>query len=300
MRILIIGLGSIAKKHIYALRKVMPEVTIYALRSNLGSESIEGVINIYSLTEINSFDFAIISSPTSSHKKSLRKAISLNCPLIIEKPIFHNLEIQSEVEKIKHLNYVACNLRFLDSIRYLKTVLDSNSKVIQEINVYCGSYLPDWRPGKDYTKSYSANLGMGGGVHLDLIHEIDYIYWFCGLPNKVNSILKSNSSLNISSYDYANYCLEYNNFCVSIILNYYRKDPKRILEIIFDDCTWKIDLLKNRIICGQQIIFESQQNIQDTYELQLKYFLDLINKNESESFNSVKDGLNVLKICLNQ
>lgn len=300
MKILFIGLGSIAKKHITAINKLLPSPTIYALRSSIKSNTVEGVTNISSLKDVDKIDFAIISTPTFLHKESIQQALSLNCPLFIEKPLYHTLDIINEIEHVNVLNYCACNLRFLDSLIFLKNKIKSGTPNIQEINVYCGSYLPEWRPGCDYRKIYSSDVNMGGGVHLDLIHELDYIYWLCGMPLKTNSIFKNNSKLGISACDYANYCLEYNSFCVNIILNYYRRDPKRSMEIVFEDCTWEIDLLKNIIYCNGEIIFESKQRIIDTYESQLFYFIGLVKNRNRASNNSVKDAYNVLKICLNQ
>ena len=46
----------------------------------------------------------------------------------------------------------------------------------------CHSYLPQWRK-KNYKKSYSSNAKLGGGVSLDLSHEIDYIQWIFGNIN---------------------------------------------------------------------------------------------------------------------
>ena len=37
MRVLVIGLGSIARKHIAALRNIDPEAEILALRSSIGA-----------------------------------------------------------------------------------------------------------------------------------------------------------------------------------------------------------------------------------------------------------------------
>ena len=46
MRVLIIGLGSIAVKHIRALRLINPEIEILALRSGLSSTTIEGITDL--------------------------------------------------------------------------------------------------------------------------------------------------------------------------------------------------------------------------------------------------------------
>ena len=61
MKILIVGLGSIAKKHIEALKNLNIDVIIYALRSKLDASVEENVINIFDIDTINiKFDFAII------------------------------------------------------------------------------------------------------------------------------------------------------------------------------------------------------------------------------------------------
>ena len=194
--------------------------------------------------------------------------------------------------------YVACNLRFLDSIRFVKEQLpDFQNKKLNEVNVYCGSYLPDWRVDFDFRKTYSAISELGGGVHIDLIHELDYLYWLFGEPKEVKRCFRNQSSLSISAYDYANYLLDYEGFCANVVLNYYRRDPKRSLELVFEDETWNIDLLKNQVICNKQILYKSEQRIANTYPVQMQYFINSIN-NKNEPFNSVNDAFNVLKMCL--
>ena len=301
MNVLIVGLGSIASKHINAIRQIDKDARIYALRSNQKADIKEGVINLYSVEEAKSFpfDFAVISNPTSERKKTIHTLLAFKCPLLIEKPVSDTVEMQGLISEIKQLGIltcIACNLRFLDSLRFVKEELSKNRKRINEVNVYCGSYLPEWRSNVDFRMSYSARRDLGGGVQFDLIHEIDYIYWLFGKPNHVTKTLRSASSLQIDAIDYANYCLAYDEFCVGITLNYYRRDYKRTLEILFDDQTWFVDLKKNVIFSNETIIFESSQQISDTYLEQMRYFCRLIQTNAKSSFNSVEDAVEALNI----
>ena len=305
MKILIIGLGSIAKKHIAAIKFLYKKPLFYALRINK-NEIIQDVKNIYDFNEINIIqpDFIIISNPTIHHLETIKKLLNFNIPLFIEKPPFHTLfglkKILKTTYELKLLNYVACNMRFHPCILFLKEYIKSNSIIINEVNVYCGSFLPDWRPLDNYKNSYSANKNLGGGVHLDLFHEFDYINWIFGFPKKKHRILASKSNLKINSYDYANYVLEYDNFHISIILNYYRKDPKRNMEIVFNNETWNIDLLKGTILNDKLDVIFMQKNfsMDETYILQMRYFLRQL-KRKIKPMNSIEESIKALKIILN-
>ncbi|MFT6746195.1 MAG: hypothetical protein ACJAZ2_000533, partial [Glaciecola sp.] len=63
MNVLIIGLGTIAEKHVKALNVVDKDATIYALRSRKDAPKKAGIIDIYSVDEIDfKVDFALISN----------------------------------------------------------------------------------------------------------------------------------------------------------------------------------------------------------------------------------------------
>lgn len=301
MRVLIIGLGSIGRKHVVALNQLDFNIEIFALRSRGAVDTYLNVINIYDIEEIPEISFVIISNPTSEHKQTIEMLIGYNIPMFIEKPLYSDLNIENLLSVIESKNiptYVACNLRFLDCITYVKNRLEnSNNKRLNEVNVYCGSYLPEWRAKSDYKETYSAKAELGGGVHIDLIHELDYLYWLFGIPSVVNRTFKSQSSLLISSFDYANYILDYDGFCACVVLNYYRRDSKRSLELVFEDETWTVDLLTNQIVCNNQLIFSSEQRISDTYKLQMEYFINCLNAG-NDTFNTVSNSYDVLKICL--
>ena len=304
MNILIIGLGSIAKKHIEALKSLNIVATIYALRSNEDASRVENIINIFDLENVDvTFNFAIISNPTHLHYEYIERLAQKGIPLFIEKPAIdtlNNIDVLLKIiEEKKLITYVACNLRFHPCISFLKDKLQREKLKINEINVYCGSYLPEWRANKDYKSIYSANADMGGGVHLDLFHEIDYTTWLFGFPKKSSSVLRRVSTLNISSYDYANYILEYDNFIASIVLNYYRHKAKRELELVLETDTLVVDLIKNTIKSDNgTILFEYKDySIHRTYQSQLKYFTDLL-KQDNQPMNSFSESIKNLKICL--
>lgn len=301
MKVLVVGLGSIAKKHIGALRQCNPEVEIHALRSSYHAKPYEGVHDWYTWQDSLGlhYDFVIISNPTSQHRQAMERLRASGMPLFIEKPLFDSLQGKELVEALKVRcvpTYVACNLRFLKVIRSLRQLLQDVT--VNEVNVYCGSYLPDWRPGTDYRTCYSAIPELGGGVHIDLIHEIDYVYWLFGQPRTAHKVFTHKSSLGIRAYDYANYLLEYPTFNVNVILNYYRRDSKRVCEVVTDEDTYTANLLNNTLSNAQgEILEQHPQRIADTYLAQMRFFLSML-ETGNFNFNTVEDAYNVLKICL--
>ena len=306
MKILIIGLGSIAKKHIAAILKLYPETIFYALRSNMNSKKSINVENVFNLNEIPlDIDFIIISNPTNLHAATIKNIIYLNKPVFIEKPIFdrieENIDLKNLIKNSAIKTYIACNMRFHPSLIFLKEYIKKSNKKINEVNVYCGSYLPTWRENINYTESYSANKARGGGVHLDLIHELDYAIWLFGFPLNYYSTKRKVSQLEIDSFDYCLYNLNYKEFNLSIILNYYRILPKREIEIVFEDEILVCNLLNSEIKNSKnEIIFvDNSYNINKTYLSQAEYFINNLNSNEPY-MNNFDESFNILKIALHE
>ena len=306
MKILIVGLGSIGRKHVAAILNVCATAQIYALRSGHKSSDLRNVINLYSLDDFDlDLDFIVISNITYLHEKTIMEMCRFRCPLFIEKPVLHSLEnyetISTELKSNKIATYVACNLRFHPAIEFLREYLAEDEDQINEVNIYCGSYLPHWRPDQTYKSSYSANKTLGGGVHLDLIHELDYCTWIFGFPIKSEAVKRSGSSLKIDSIDFAHFVLYYRNFVASITLNYFRRDPKREIEIVTEKKTILVDLISGVIIdkVSNKILFEEHFDVLQTYDLQMNYFMESIAQRTSV-MNDFNHAVNVLKLALDE
>ena len=74
-------------------------------------------------------------------------------------------------------------------------------KKLWSIHVFCGSFLPDWRPGRDYRETSSARRDAGGGVLLDLSHELDYAQWLAGPIDVDHAVNEKVSDLEIETDD---------------------------------------------------------------------------------------------------
>ncbi|MDD5103146.1 MAG: Gfo/Idh/MocA family oxidoreductase [Candidatus Peribacteraceae bacterium] len=303
MNILILGLGSIAKKHIAALRAIGVDARISALRSSRDAEKFEDIQNIYSLDELpSSPDCVIISNPTNLHFASIKQVLPFQCPLFIEKPV---VLTEEEAKKLVTLlpgdavTYVACVLRHHPCLQFVRDHLNGAHKQINEVNAYCGSFMPEWVKGKDWRQSFRFDPAQSGGVHLELIHEMDYVSWLFGKPSFVAHTLRNVSSLKMPAPDYAHYVLGFDSFTATITLNYFRRDAKRTLEIVFEDETWSVDLLKYTIDAGGKRIFSSPLTMPDLYCAQMRYLLDCL-KTGKKPMNAAEEACDVLRLSLHE
>jgi len=98
--ILIIGLGSIGKKHVKAIQE-QGIAAIYAWRSSAQSTPVEGVISIFALDEIpTQLDAVLIANPTSLHGQAMQHVLPLGVPIFLEKPPFPVLQLAQTLNQL--------------------------------------------------------------------------------------------------------------------------------------------------------------------------------------------------------
>jgi len=117
---------------------------------------------------------------------------------------------------------VGFQLRFHPGYRRLMEIIRSGriGRVLH-LHGYVGQYLPDWRPGRDYRTGYSAQRSLGGGVVLDLCHEIDLALSIQGTVDRVACLAGRFSDLAIDTEDMADLVLRHQDRALSVIhLNY--------------------------------------------------------------------------------
>ncbi len=231
MNILIIGYGSAGKRHAKILNsfKHIQKINI------LTKQNIKTKNKIIFVSKINDLDpdLIVVANETYKHYRTckfLEEKFS-NKTIICEKPIFEKFY---NFKPKKNKFFVAYNLRFHKCLQYIKKKI--NLKKVFFIEAESSSYLPTWRKDSDYLKNYSAYSKKGGGVLLDMSHEIDYINWFFK-DFTISKIYKNRiSNLNLQSEDIALiFGKVKKNTLVKIKLTYFNKFPKRHLIFCLKD-----------------------------------------------------------------
>lgn len=296
--VLIIGYGSIGKRHATILSKFKSIRKIIILTKQK-IESFETISNISQIKNTNP-DYIVIASTTDKHFKylSLCEKIFSKKIILIEKPLFNKYQ---NISIKKNRVFVGYNLRFHPVIQELKKQI--RDKNIFNINIQCFSYLPDWRTNKDYTKTNSARKTNGGGVLLELSHELDFVRYLFGKYSIKYIFNKKIGNLDIDTDDVLvlNASIK-NEFRKSILLtinlNFFSRILRREIIINGNDLNIhanlldpKITIFKNNKI--KNIIYRNESNkvIDGTYYDLHKSIL----KNDKKVICTYQEALEIMK-----
>lgn len=280
MKALIIGFGSIGKRHYDVLSKLseirsIDLVTKQNIENKICYKSFEFVNNI------NQYDYFVIASETNKHFEQLN-FLEKNVKdklIFCEKPLF---ESKQDLEIKNNRVFIGYVLRFHPLLEKLKEFVKKEKILL--VNAKCGQYLPSWRPNTDYKNCYSAKKDEGGGVLLDLSHEIDYVQWLCGKINEIKSYQVKISDLEISSDDLSMLIGKTNkNILVNISMDYISKITHRKLLVETLEHAYELDFISNKLIKKDKNGLEETygfSNLERNYMFE-KMHLDIFNQQKN-------------------
>lgn len=293
MKILIVGSGSIAKRHLNNL-KLLELTDIIVLKREYDQE-FENIYNVKVITSYKSellinLDCIFICTPTSIHLEALEFANKNNLHVFIEKPMVHDdisFSLSKNIWNLKNkVFFIGYMLRFHPAIKYIHDIVKSK----QYGNVYSarfefGSYLPNWHPEENYKLSYASLENLGGGVVRTISHELDLAQYFFGNPKDIKNINLNTGLLQINVEEISESILSYPDKIVSIHLDLLQKKYHRSISILFEngrlDWNWNNNQIHITSINNdfQTINFADGFEINDLYIEELKHFFYLINNN---------------------
>ena len=315
--VLIVGYGSIGKKHLENFLQFKDiQLTVYTKRNDLQLLRENGIKISDSLTEClkENPDVGVITNETSLHIPIAIKLAKEGLDLFLEKPLSNSLKdvekLRAIVKKKKLITQIGCNLRFHPCIKKIKSLIE-HQKIgrIISAQVQNYSYLPDSHRWEDYRKSYAARKDLGGGVILtNAIHEIDYLYWFFQEVENVISISGKFSDLDIKAEDYVSGLLKFKNKIIGELhMDYFQRPDFRSCKIrgtkgeIYwnsdDNCVNIYNINKKKWETKFDNGFSHNLDTYSSYVEELKHFLKCV-KHRKETINDLEQGVRTLKIAL--
>lgn len=292
-KVAVIGLGNISKRHRANIKRLYPEAVVFAVSAS-GRQPCEPIENadefLSSIDELlqHKPDMAIVASPATFHAQHAIPFLKNEIPVLIEKPLsgceWEAASILAAEKQYKTPATVGYCLRYLPSSQYIKLLLEDN--LIGEIYnafVEVGQYLPDWRPSQNYRESVSASAQLGGGVLLELSHELDYIQWLLGPLQYQHAILRSSKDLQLPVEDSADIlALNVGGTVVSVHLDFLQRKVHRKCRFIGSEGSLEWDLLRNEITFStkgseRQVFSQPEWDKNQMYLDMLQDFEGLIN-----------------------
>lgn len=317
MKILFIGLGSIAKRHIKNIRRLYPDFSISVFRQH-SKESPVGVMNdlidnvfFSSDDSVNwSPDAVFITNPAPLHVSTAIEFVKLGCHIFMEKPLSDSLEgcsdLIEEIDKQKIVFLVGYSLRFLEPLKLFKQLLINNrvGKILS-VRAAVGSYLPNWRPGADYRDTVTARKDLGGGVVLELSHEIDLVRWLVGEVVEANAMIDKVSDLEVDVEDLAVINLKFKNGAIgNIYLDLFDHGLNRSCRVVgaegtivwdyLPKCTLKLFQKDGKV---EDLWDKDEYDNKQLYDDEIIHFFDCI-KNNKSSLIDILDGKRTLEVAL--
>jgi predicted dehydrogenase len=306
----LVGFGSAGERALGVIRGLRPGAEFLVVSRKGGAG--EGFRSTSSLDDVVAFvpDAVIVAGPATTRVDVLRQIGLLEVPVFIEKPLAHKLDdavvVASLLGSALERSQVGYNLRFSESlIAFRDFVRGGQFGRVLRFNAETGQYLPDWRPGKDYRETVSARADLGGGVLLELSHELDYLRWIFGEWEWVSAWTGRTSSLEIDVEDTAlvTIGIEGDQASTQVVgqlsLDFVRRDKTRSVTAVCESGTLRWDG-----IAGTVEIYEASESrwetvvtdsgSQSTYRAQWDSFLSVVEKG-SAPLVALSDGVAVLR-----
>lgn len=308
MKVLIVGFGSIGKRHARVLQYLYESrVEVFVLDSSeeRRNEAVDQGFHIGSLN--GRYDLVVIASSTASHVDVLDGlSVQSSMMIYLEKPVGSELKsiapsirrIQKELDRHDGQSIVGYMLRHHPAVKLLREMVDCGKfGQLLKYRAECGMYLPNWHPWEDYRDFYMSDIDGGGGALLDISHEIDLALSFAGPAESVQGSFGNLSGLECSSDDFAEFIIRHKSGAIgSVSLDLIQKDTFRQSRFIFEKSEATINFVDKTLTIHTGLneveLHEFKCDPDFLYEASHRSLTEALGAGSA----SLKDGLDVMQV----
>ncbi len=303
--IAVVGTGSIGMRHLQALETLGAGALAVPIRPDRRKElEARGLSCARNLEEARRMGArgSVVATDTGRHPQDALAAVELGLPVLCEKPLAATCAEAARLRPALDARgvgfFVALCLRFSPTLRRLEERLPEAGEV-HSVRGECRSYLPGWRPDRDYRRSYAAREGEGG-VILDLIHDVDLAVRLFGVPRRVHGTAANLGRLGIQTEEMAEAAWQVTDGPqVSLALDYLSRSPVRFIRAAGDRGEVVGDFVGNRVLVkragGREDVLPAPA--QDMYLEQMRAFLEVVGGGSPGRLASFEEGMRDLSVC---
>lgn len=254
MKILIIGCGSIGRRHARNALKLGAEIVLcdtneVRMRELASQVGAAGCFTDYvQAAKHSAVHAAVVATPSNYHIPPAQALIASGIHILMEKPLCTNLQeaiaFREEVRQSGIVLMMAHTYRFRTEWLEIKRILDSQPLGrVYSAEFMGGWYLPDWHIFEHYQHEYAAKKKLGGGTLLtSLSHFFDVVSWLFGDIKRIAGAQMRLSDLKIDVDDSVTCVLQtVSGVGVTIVEDFLARCPRRLLRVNADHGYFEAD-----------------------------------------------------------
>lgn len=190
---IVVGSGSAGRRHALALRRAVPLARVLVVRrpdsirppESLLAAGVEIVSSLDHALQIGAPDVAVVANPAPFHRPATEALLEAGAAVLVEKPLAADAASARAIAEASarpdRTLLVGYHLRCGDTLPGLAKIARTGAigRVVG-FDLHVGQRLEDWRPDIDPRASVSARRELGGGVLLELSHELDAVRCLLG------------------------------------------------------------------------------------------------------------------------
>lgn len=258
MNILILGLGSIGRRHARCFRTLgVDRITGFdpdpERRAQFAREIQGETFALHNEALATKPDLAVVASPNIYHLPQARMLVAAGIPMLIEKPLGTDLELAAQLADAIRAGglytHVGSNWKFHPAFQTMKAWIEQGRIGIPTgLQVLAGQWLPDWHPYEDYRRMYAARTDLGGGAIFDT-HELIYMQWLLGPICQFGGLKAQSGVLAIQTEDVAVAALRFESGALGCLLtDYIQRFPTRRYHISGSEGTIEWDNAEGKVV----------------------------------------------------
>jgi len=256
-RTIIVGAGSIGIRHRRVLESLGSRVVTVSRRPEAGDfDSLAQAVIALEPT------YVVLATETERHLESLEDLATTNYTgrVLLEKPILDRPGLIPELpfESVS----IGYHLRFHPAVQALRAALSGHRVLSAQLRY--GQFLPDWRPSRDYRTTVTT--GPGGGVLLELSHELDLVNWLLGPSTAICGLTSNTRTFDMEREDLAVGLLGLaDGGIISFELNCLDRVQNRTMKVTTAESLFELDLIAGSLAINGEVITAGPVERDDTF-----------------------------------